>query len=129
MKYFFLLFISLILSSNTFARVDIIERNLCNNAEYSNLCENIIGKKLMGKNTIIDFIFDKGKVIGLVDIKSGENISLLNDPDPSYVANYSGAHIVYESGGDKFITETIPSSPIEYYLCDIGCKNIKKYFD
>ena len=129
MKYFFLLFISLILSSNTFARVDIIERNLCNNAEYSNLCENIIGKKLMGKNTIIDFMFDKGKVIGLVDIKSGENISLLNDPDPSYVANYSGAHIVYESGGDKFITETIPSSPIEHYLCDIGCENIKKYFD
>ena len=83
----------------------------------------------MGKNTIIDFMFDKGKVIGLVDIKSGENISLLNDPDPSYVANYSGAHIVYESGGDKFITETIPSSPIEHYLCDIGCENIKKYFD
>jgi len=41
--------------------------------------------------------------------KKGENMSLLADPDPSYVAKYTGEYLVYKNADGIFITEFAPS--------------------
>tara|TARA_B100001093_G_C26709266_1_gene962677 strand:+ start:793 stop:1197 length:405 start_codon:yes stop_codon:yes gene_type:complete len=128
MKHILAILILLGFMSVASAEVDINANNLCENEEYIELCESIVGKKLKGKNTIIDFMFHKGTIVSIITVKKGENISLLADPDPSYVAKYTGEYIVYESAGEKFITEIKPSRPIVHYICGTRCKNIALYF-
>ena len=111
------------------AKIDLNKNNLCENEQYVELCESIIGKKLKGKNTIVNFMWDKGTIVGLILVNKGENISLLADPDPSYVAKYTGEYIVYESSGETSITEIKPSAPIVHYICDAKCLNIGSYFN
>ena len=45
-------------------------------------------------------------------------MSLLQDPDPSYVAKYSGEYLVYKNADGVFITEFAPASPMEHFICD-----------
>ena len=91
---------------------------MCKNSEYIKLCSKILGKKLFGLNTIANFRFIKGNITALIKVKRGENISLLANPDPSYVAKYSGEHLVYENADGVFITEFAPSSPMKHFICD-----------
>ena len=85
-KLLFIIIFSLLFSGNTYAKIDWKKRDLCENSKYLKLCSTILDKKLVGLNTIANFKFDKGKIIALVNLKKAENMSLLADPDPSYVA-------------------------------------------
>ena len=98
--------------------IDWKNRDLCKNSEYKELCSKILNKKLFGVNTIANFKFAKGNIVAVIKVKRGENISLLEDPDPSYVAQYSGEHIVYKNADGFFITEFAPSSPMKHLICD-----------
>jgi len=100
------------------------KRNLCEKSKYKDLCSIILNKKLAGINTIANFKFEKGKIIALIIVKKGENISLLQDPDPSYVAKYTGEYLVYKNADGIFITEFAPSSPMEHLICDNSNKCI-----
>ena len=53
-----------------------------------------------------------------MNLKKGENMSLLADPDPSYVAKYTGEYLVYESADGVSITEFAPASPMKHLICD-----------
>ena len=119
-----ILVIGLLLSSNAYAKINWQKRNLCEKSEYKDLCSIILDKKLVGINTIANFKFDKGKIIALITLKKGENMSLLQDPDPSYVAKYMGEYLVYENADGIFITEFAPSSPMEHLICDNSNKCI-----
>ena len=110
--------LGLLLSGNVFAKIDWKKRDLCENSKYKKLCSKILDKKLVGLNTIANFKFDKGKIIALVNLKKGENMSLLADPDPSYVAKYTGEYLVYESADGVSITEFAPASPMKHLICD-----------
>jgi len=99
------------------AKVNWEERNLCKKSDYKNLCSKIINKKLIGINRI-NFKFDKGKIIALIPVKMGENISLQIDPDLSYVAKYNGEYLVYENADGIFITEFSPLPGLEHLICD-----------
>ena len=101
-----------------YAKINWQKRNLCEKSEYKDLCSIILNKKLVGINTIANFQFDKGKIIALIIVKKGENMSLLQDPDPSYVAKYTGEYLVYENADGIFIAEFAPSSPMEHFICD-----------
>ena len=90
---------------------------LCNKFPKKS-CATILDKKLVGLNTIANFKFDKGKIIALINLKKGENMSLLADPDPSYVAKYTGEYLVYESADGVSITEFAPASPMKHLICD-----------
>jgi len=116
--------LGLLLSGNAYAGINWQKRNLCEKSEYKNLCSKILNKKLVGINTIANFKFDKGKIIGLIIVKKGENMSLLQDPDPSYVAKYMGEYLVYENADGIFISEFSPSSPMEHLICDNSNKCI-----
>tara|TARA_B110000503_G_C6961453_1_gene335234 strand:+ start:96 stop:494 length:399 start_codon:yes stop_codon:yes gene_type:complete len=116
--------LGLLLSGNAYAKVDWEKRNLCENSKYKKLCSTILDKKLVGLNTIANFKFDKGKIIALINLKKGENMSLLADPDPSYVAKYTGEYLVYKNADGIFITEFTPSSPMEHLICDNSNKCI-----
>ena len=100
------------------AKIDWQKRNLCEKSKYKDLCSKILNKNLVGINTIVNFKFDKGKIIALIIVKKGENMSLLQDPDPSYVAKYTGEYLVYENADGIFIAEFAPSSPMEHFICD-----------
>ena len=99
------------------SRIDWEKRNLCKNSEYKELCSKILNKKLMGLNTIANFKYDKGKIIALIKVKRGENISLLADQDPSYVAKYNGEYLVTKNAYDFFITQFVHSS-MKHFICD-----------
>ena len=99
------------------SRIDWEKRNLCKNSEYKELCSKILNKKLMGLNTIANFKYDKGKIVALIKVKRGENISLLADQDPSYVAKYNGEYLVTKNAYDFFITQFVHSS-IKHFICD-----------
>ena len=71
----------------------------------------------MGLNTIANFKYDKGKIIALIKVKRGENISLLADQDPSYVAKYNGEYLVTKNAYDFFITQFVHSS-MKHFICD-----------
>ena len=94
------------------AKINWQKRNLCEKSKYKDLCSKILNKKLVGINTIANFKFDKGKIIALIIVKKGENMSLLQDPDPSYVAKYKGEYLVYENLDGIFVTEFAPSAPM-----------------
>ena len=110
--------LGLLLSGSAYAKIDWKKRDLCESSKYKKLCLTILNKKLVGLNTIANFKFDKGKIIALVNLKKGENMSLLADPDPSYVAKYTGEYLVYENADGIFIAEFAPSSPMEHFICD-----------
>ena len=110
--------LGLLLGSNAYAKINWQKRNLCEKSEYKDLCSIILNKKLVGINTIANFQFDKGKIIALIIVKKGENMSLLQDPDPSYVAKYTGEYLVYKNADGIFITEFAPSYPMEHFICD-----------
>ena len=110
--------LGLLLGSNAYAKINWQKRNLCEKSEYKDLCSIILNKKLVGINTIANFQFDKGKIIALIIVKKGENMSLLQDPDPSYVAKYSGEYLVYKNADGVFITEFAPASPMKHFICD-----------
>ena len=116
--------LGLLLSGNAYAEINWQKRNLCEKSEYKDLCSIILDKKLVGVNTIANFKFEKGKIIALIIVKKGENMSLLQDPDPSYVAKYMGEYLVYENADGVFITEFAPSSPMEHLICDNSNKCI-----
>ena len=113
----FLIFF-LILGGMADAKINWEERNLCKKSDYKNLCSKIIDKKLVGLNTKVNFKFDKGKIIALIPVQKGENISQLREPDPSYVAKYTGEYLVYINLGGISITEFTPSSGLEHLICD-----------
>ena len=110
--------LGLLLSGNSFAKIDWKKRDLCESSKYKKLCLTILNKKLVGLNTIANFKFDKGKIIALINLKKGENMSLLADPDPSYVAKYTGEYLVYESADGVSITEFATASPMKHLICD-----------
>jgi len=127
-KLLAIIVLGLLWSGNVYAKIDWQKRNLCEDAKYKSLCSKIVNKKLFGLNTIANFKFEKGIVISLIKVKKGENISLLNNPDPSYVAKYTGDYIVYKNVEGEFITEFRPSKPMEHLICDKSnnCLNTKK---
>tara|TARA_B110000208_G_scaffold16454_1_gene19623 strand:+ start:413 stop:814 length:402 start_codon:yes stop_codon:yes gene_type:complete len=116
--------LGLLLSGNAYAEINWQKRNLCEKSEYKDLCSIILDKKLVGVNTIANFKFEKGKIIALIIVKKRENMSLLQDPDPSYVAKYTGEYLVYKNADGIFITEFAPSSPMENLICDNSNKCI-----
>ena len=67
-----ILVLGLLLSSNAYAKINWQKRNLCEKSEYKDLCSVILNKKLVGINTIANFQFDKGKIIGLIIVKKGD---------------------------------------------------------
>jgi len=113
-----IIFLSLILTGSAYSKVDWQKRNLCENSNYKKLCSKILNKNLVGLNTIINFKFPKGEIIALINLKKGENMSLLANPDPSYVAKFTGEYLVYKNLDGIFITEFKPSSPIKHLICD-----------
>jgi hypothetical protein len=113
-----ILVICSLLGGNAYAEINWQKRNLCEKSEYKDLCSIILNKKLVGINTIANFKFEKGKIIALIIVKKGENMSLLQDPDPSYVAKYTGEYLVYKNADGIFITEFAPSYPMEHFICD-----------
>ena len=119
-----ILVLCLVWSGSANAKINWQERNLCEKSEYNDLCSIILDKKLVGINTIANFKFEKGKIIALIIVKKGENMSLLQDPDPSYVAKYTGEYLVYENAGGVSITEFAPSFPMEHLICDNSNKCI-----
>jgi hypothetical protein len=125
-----LTFLTLFLLLGGIANAKIIweERNLCKKSDYKNLCSKIIDKKLVGLNTKVNFKFDKGKIIALIPVKNGENISLLREPDLSYVAKYAGEYLVYMNLEGTYITEFTPTSGLEHLICDVKnqCINASK---
>lgn len=114
----------LLLIGTAYAKIDWKKRDLCESSKYKKLCSIILDKKLVGLSTIANFKFDKGKIIALINLKKGENMSLLADPDPSYVAEYTGEYLVYESADGVSITEFVPSFPMKHFICDNSNKCI-----
>ena len=116
--------LGLLLSEGAFAEINWQKRNLCEKSEYKDLCSIILDKRLVGYNSTLKFRWDKGTIIALIHITKGENMSLLQDPDPSYVAKYTGEYLVYKNADGIFITEFAPSSPMENLICDNSNKCI-----
>ena len=87
------------LSGTLKARNACVEQNQNNNVVK--MCESYIGKSLYGYNSVIKNEWKKGEVIGLTYKEKGESISLLKDPDPSYVARESGYYIMYKEDGSN----------------------------
>ena len=123
-----ILIVGLIWGANAHAKIDWQSRNLCENSKNKKICSLIINKKLVGINTIANFKFDKGKIIALIIVSQGENISLLPDPDPSYIAKYTGEYLVYSNAGGVSITEFLPTYPMEHLICNNAneCTNSKR---
>ena len=113
-----IIFLSLILTGSAYSKVDWQKRNLCENSNYKKLCSKILNKNLVGLNTIANFEFPKGEIIALINLKKGENMSLLANPDPSYVAKFTGEYLVYKNLDGIFITEFKPSLPMKHLICD-----------
>ena len=81
-----------------------------------NMCKKYIGKTLFGFNKILSQKWEKGKVIGLTYKKAGQSLSLLKNPDPSYVAKRDGLYIIYlETGSnEKRLTWLNEDGPIKH---------------
>ena len=121
MKKFLILL--LLVPSLSWGKIDISERDLCLNENNKPTCDLLVGKYLFGKNKIANFSFLKGQIVSLISVNKGESISLLADPDPSYVAPYKGIYFVYESGGEKFISVILEKDPMELFICDTTNEN------
>ena len=122
-KLICILVLGLLLGGNAYGKIDWKKRNLCENSKYKKLCARILNKRLVGlNNSTVKYRWDKGIIIALINITKGENMSLLADPDPSYVAKYAGEYLVYKNADGVFITEFSPASPMEHFICD-GANN------
>lgn len=123
------LFISFI-DSVAYSKIDIKKRDLCESQKYKTVCKIIIGKSLKGHNTIANFSWDKGKIVGVIEVKRGENISLLDKPDPNYKAKYSGAHLVYKDASGISITSFKGDASLKHLICSnsSSCKKSTDYF-
>ena len=128
-KLLVVLILGLLLSGNAYAEINWQKRNLCEKSEYKDLCSIILDKRLVGYNSILKFRWDKGTIIALIHITKGENMSLLADPDKSYVAKYSDEYLVTKSADGVFITQFVHSS-IEHFVCDSSnnCIDARKIF-
>ena len=63
--------------------------------------------------------WDKGKIVALINLTKGESLSLLTDPDPSYVATYTGKHLVYEDAGGVHKTAfAYTDGYMTHFICD-----------
>ena len=82
----------------------------------SEKCDMLVGKTLYGHNTRIDFSWEKGEVLGLIYKKKGALLSLLDNPDLSYIATYTGLHVIYKEKGSKeiFLTSVSGDSIIKH---------------
>ena len=128
-KLLVVLILGLLLSGNAYAEINWQKRNLCEKSEYKDLCSIILDKRLVGYNSTLKFRWDKGTIIALIHITKGENMSLLADPDKSYVAKYYGEYLVTKSADGVFITQFVHSS-IEHFVCDSSnnCIDARKIF-
>ena len=120
----------LIINDFAHSKINLEKRDLCKTQKYQSVCESIIGKTLRGHNTIANFYWNKGKIIGIVKVKRGESISLLKNPDPLYRAEYSGAHLVYKDADGLNITTFVGDNVLKHLICDdsSGCKKSTDYY-
>ena len=129
---FLIIFFSLVFFQTNFtlAKIDIKKRDLCDSKKYKTICKSIIGKTLRGHNTVANFYWNKGKIIGIIKVNRGENISLSKNPDPSYKAEYSGAHLVYKDASGISITTFKGDRILKHLICDdsSGCKKSTDYY-
>ena len=121
MKIFLMLF--LLIPSLSWGKINISERDLCLDKNNKSTCDALVGKYLFGYNKIVNFSFLKGQIVTLISVNKGENISLLEDPDPSFVASHGGIYFVIESYGEKFISTTLEKDPFDLFNCN---KSINK---
>ena len=130
MRYLIILFFLYFFNSNVFAKIDIKKRDLCKTSKYQSVCQSIIGKTLRGHNTVANFSWDKGEILGVIDVKRGENISLLKNPDTSYIAKYSGAHLLYKDASGVRITTFVGDRTLKHLICasSSDCKKSTDYF-
>ena len=129
-KLICILVLGLLLGGNAYGKIDWKKRNLCENSKYKKLCARILNKRLVGlNNSTVKYRWDKGIIIALINITKGENMSLLADPDKSYVAKYSDEYLVTKSADGVFITQFVHSS-IEHFVCDSSnnCIDARKIF-
>ena len=98
----------------------LIGKKLCENSKYKKLCSKILNKKLVGlNNSTVKYMWDKGKIIALINLTKGESLSLLTDPDLSYVATYTGKHLVYEDAGGVHKTAfAYTDGYMTHFICD-----------
>jgi hypothetical protein len=105
-----------------FPKIDWKKRNLCENSKYKKLCSRILNKRLVGLNNnpvMNKYRWDKGKIIALINVTKGENMSLLADPDKSYVATYTGKHLVYkDAGGVRITAFAYTDRYMTHFICD-----------
>ena len=131
-KLICILVLGLLLGGNAYGKIDWKKRNLCENSKYKKLCARILNKRLVGlNNSTVKYRWDKGIIIALINITKGENMSLLADPDKSYVATYTGKHLVYKDAGGTHITAlAYTDGYMTHFICDksnkcIDTKNLK----
>ena len=118
-KLLVVLILGLLLSGNAYAEINWQKRNLCEKSEYKDLCSIILDKRLVGYNSTLKFRWDKGTIIALIHITKGENMSLLADPDKSYVATYTGKHLVYkDAGGVRITAFAYTDRYMTHFICD-----------
>ena len=131
-KLISILALGLLWSGNANAKIDWKKRNLCENSKYKKLCSRILNKRLVGlNNSTVKYRWDKGKIIALINVTKGESLSLLTNPDTSYVATYTGKHLVYKDAGGTHITAlAYTDGYMNHFICDnsnkcIDTKNLK----
>jgi hypothetical protein len=80
----------------------------------SKICDKYVGKILYGNNTRIDFLWEKGEVLGFIYKKKGALLSL--DGDTSYLATYTGLHVIYKGKGSEeiYLTSHYGDSTIKH---------------
>ena len=119
-KLLAIIVLSLLWGGNAYGKIDWKKRNLCENSKYKKLCARILNKRLVGlNNSTVKYRWDKGKIIALINITKGENMSLLADPDSSYVATYTGKHLVYKDAGGVHITAfAYTDRYMTHFICD-----------
>ena len=115
-----LLTLLLLIPSLSLAKIDVDSRNLCDLNDYKELCDITVGKYLVGVNSLVDFSFEKGKILFLINAQKGEVLSLRDNPDPNHKAPYDGIYFVYEDVEEIRISVFKDTPPIDLYICNKG---------